>query len=169
MIALLAFQPYRALAEAQTPRQERIATAASHDGNRTMQSNASRFLIGRWECTTFGGTHLTHDFESTRDLLLVSTRVLLAKDRAGTLRERYRFHEATSTWTVTLAKGKFVAQAPLWNDASWTFLGRMVENGKPVPSAMTYEKLADTAYRRDFKRRDGDGWTTYAGETCRRD
>ena len=128
-----------------------------------------QLLIGDWQCQTFAGTGLTHEYSRGDDVssLLVDTQVTLAGNPAATIHEIYQHHLKSHVWTAILENGAFVATAADSSGDTWTFTGQSTENGRPSKVRMIYTLLSRDAFRRDFQRADGV-WSTYSGETCRR-
>jgi phosphatidylserine/phosphatidylglycerophosphate/cardiolipin synthase-like enzyme len=128
-------------------------------------------LTGVWQCRTFAGTALVHEFSRGDDAtsLVVDTSVRATGGASFRLAETYVHRKDAGTWRVTMAAGSIVATAAEWSGDAWTFEGRASARGAAAPFRMTFTRLAPTVYRRDFEARDRSGWQTYAGETCIRD
>jgi hypothetical protein len=127
-------------------------------------------LLGDWDCTTFGGTHLTHEFSRADDAvsLEVTTTIVLPNGKTAMLHESYKHNPNTHVWTAVLAGGLIFAKGSDWTGDTWTLVGQTRESGAPTRFRMIFTALGTDAYRRDFQRPDGASWATYAGETCRR-
>lgn len=133
----------------------------------TLRSDA---LLGTWDCTTFGGTTLTHEFSRADDAvsLYVTTTIVLPNGKTAKLHEVYAHNTNTHLWTAVLAGGLIFAKGSDWTGDTWTLVGQSRENGAPMRFRMIFTDLGTDAFRRDFQRPDGASWATYAGETCRR-
>jgi len=129
-----------------------------------------QLLIGDWQCRTFAGTELTHEYSHSDDAssLLVDTQLALAGGQTATIHETYRHHLGSHTWTAILDNGAFVATTGDSSGDTWTFAGKSTENGKIPNVQMIYKTSGRDTFRRDFRREEGGIWTTYAGETCQR-
>jgi hypothetical protein len=156
-------------AEISTPTPIPSPTSAPHRAQPTQPLRSDK-LIGDWDCTTFGGTNLTHAFSRADDgvSLYVNTNIRLTTGRLASLHELYAHNPDTHRWTAILAGGLIYAKGPDWRGKQWILAGHSSENGAPVKFRMVFSDLGAEAYRRDFQRMIGGAWATYAGETCRR-
>jgi hypothetical protein len=124
-----------------------------------------------WHCTTYGGTRLTHVFNRAKDdaTIAVATRFWIPNRGVFPSEEYYRYSERTDQWTARLASGTLIVRGPAWNSGrSWRLSGAAPEGRAVTPVRMTFTVLRGNGFRRDFTRENGQTWTTYAGETCRR-
>jgi hypothetical protein len=149
------------------PSPRATASATPHSATPSLRSDA---LLGTWDCTTFGGTTLTHEFSRADDAvsLYVTTTIALPNGKNAKLHEVYDHNPNTHVWTAVLAGGLIYAKGSDWTGDTWTLVGQSRENGTPTRFRMVFIDLGSDAYRRDFQRPDSASWATYAGETCRR-
>jgi hypothetical protein len=132
---------------------------------------AGGFLDTQWQCTTFGGTHLTHVFYRRKDgaAMVVVTKFWIAHS-VKPPQEHYEYYEYSSRthlWIARLTGGKIIVSAPAWNGGPiWTFTGSATEAERWVPTQMRFTALPDGSFRREFREERAGVWVPYAGETC---
>jgi hypothetical protein len=130
------------------------------------------FLDTLWQCTTFGGTHLTHVFYRRKDdaALIVVTKFWLP-NRVEPPQEQYEYYafsDRTKLWTARLTSGTMLLTAPAWDRGdTWLFIGKVSESKQTVPTEMRFTALRGGEFRREFRERRAGAWKVYAGETCR--
>ena len=142
-----------------------IATPIAAPTALSGSDRAYNLIGGIWTCHTFAGTPITHQYHRDDDTasLIVDSTVQI-EGRTAELRETYRFHHSTSSWSASLADGKFVATAKPWFGEKWLFEGIDTERGHAADESMTYEWISADSFARIFS--IGDLKKTSAGENC---
>jgi len=125
------------------------------------------FTHSTWSCETIAGTPEEHQYVAIGTGFDLHN-IFGMKSRSVRLDEHYRFTASTGRWSVTLANGAYVAQAPPWSRPYWIFIGTTQTDNGRFAVRMLYHIFDDSAFRRDFQVRRGNDWTTYAAETCTR-
>jgi hypothetical protein len=96
------------------------------------------------------------------------TMLRLPKRPPVELDTSFEFDPVRGVWKLSMQKGAYVATAPVWDGATWSFKGIESDADPHRPVRLVYTSLGPDAYRSDYQAQNHGSWETFSGATCKR-
>lgn len=157
---------------AAAPVLERPATApvATHLPASSLPIDGAYSLPGGvWKCETLANTSATSVYRLTdRTHIEEKTMLRLPKRPPVELDTSFEFDQGHGVWKLSMQKGAYLATAPVWDGATWSFKGIESDADPHRVVRLVYTSLGPDAYRSDYEAQNHGNWETFSGATCKR-
>jgi hypothetical protein len=125
---------------------------------------------GIWNCETLANSVATSVYKMTAPRTMLERTTLHLPHRPPVeLDTTFVYDPQRDRWGLSMQKGAYVATAPPWSTATWTFAGTEVDGDPHRNVRLVYTSLGPDAYRSDYEALIKNAWQTFSGATCRRE